>query len=778
MMQPNFVMLCFAAIFLKTCLGSLENVDQTASLACGPYLRGYGAVECNVRLDVLRQGMTEKARFDDYLTSQEPQYRIYRMSQDCPDDATNCNNYKRLQKDICPPIDDTTRIPILPPPFSSCQDLKGMNAELDGCCLIFTPDTLTQPNNPQSCKEFCDLDANCTGFSNTFGECILTNVPKNVIDANDAAAKVSGVVTPLTRENTLTNLLSIYRTWFKTDDTCDYFKEAGKPCIAGDGYLTRMARKEDFSNMAGWVGELPVGDGKSWHGVAPAAFDEQNIHVQGGLEMDARLDQSFGFPVTPASCSCSFHDYTTGIMSSTETFKDGLFETKIVETASGFANAFWMQGLNSEVNIIRIEGNQAIVSAYCFDAKETTFSHEDTVEFNDGDTVAVNLQPVFIEWLINGKVVSMMDRPPCLRDQEMNLIFSVEASKEVELPAIGTEDPETGVFGSLRVEYLRIYEALEVTAEVIAAQSEGSKQMGTSCAWDSSTMDHLDDRILYDQQENGKYKLSQRRFREEIGTYEGQHPGEIFERGQCGMTAQYKKKRMVTKDGLLFVYKYKLSECGALCIPSDGCRGFFAQYKSKGFLCSFFSHSLETRTNFFKPSIMFMVKPEYQQADECLATPGIENYKRHCHTAPKNTIENQQCSLLYPVTIDGVLYKNLGWKMENTTTEAANMKVKKGVWIPKVVSRNFQKRFKLPTKVPSAEVCAKLTDEMNKQMRELMEYFISVSDSPNIPLSPTAGCHAFTFRRVKNKFKCVAHMHTEASDRILMNEDTYIRNIQ
>jgi len=140
----------------------------------------------------------------------------------------------------------------------------------------------------------------------------------------------------------------------------------------------------------------------------------------------------------------------------------GYYEATIRSSATELVNAFWMQGDQSEVNILKVENGVATVSWHCFTDQDSQTQGSYTIpgvfDVTKDHTATFHWTRDQITVLLDGKIQMQVDLGDghCLRDTTMKPIFSVEAGET--LPSVSSMT-DGDSFGDMVVSYFRKWDS-------------------------------------------------------------------------------------------------------------------------------------------------------------------------------------------------------------------------------------------------------------------------------------------------------------------------------
>eukprot|EP00039_Didymoeca_costata_P018595 m.334121 g.334121 ORF g.334121 m.334121 type:complete len:765 (+) comp17294_c0_seq1:90-2384(+) len=734
-----------AACLLGLANASIQTVNITGSKVCGHFIEGFGEPLCHIRYKTFGalagESYEEKGSLPLYDANLDnrayKEIKRFSTPGSC-NDACLIAKYKRplCERDEFGGVIQITNV-------SKCPNDKYPGDET--CCIPATT-TLNQVGHQGDCAKFCEEDSRCQGFSNYWGNCVLFNTPKEVLMGTSAL------------DQNVRDFNAKWITMFKESDPCEFYNSAEKPCVTEDGYRNDLVASEDFTDLTGWSTLMSTAEGVNWLGSAPVAFDSSSPGVTSdGLKLPAKYDPTFNYPQPESQCGCGYSEYTSGMIASDDWHSYGFYEANIKQTASKFANAFWLQGPTTEVNIIQVNPTGAFVSAFCFDEAGTTFSFENEVTFQDGDVASVRYTENKLEWFINGAKVQSVDTPDCLKGPEMRLLFSVEGTS-----ATSSYSDESGTdpveLGAMIVTRFRKWSTLFVTSEM---SLNGEYRCDYDVTSDSTYTTHYDTVMKL---KKGVYKIDEANVASLSGVYEGPSAGPDYHQGRCGIRFFTQRFVIGTTAGPKFKYVQSIRECGDECNLINGCNGFYAQLKELNaglrFKCTFFGWYGNAKNSLtISNSLYFERKVAKPRACTTDSPDGFHG--PDCDYSVKNNNEKFECFATEPFTIDGTTYPALG---PNYVNSANDFKVTAdGKWkfaAPK--NPNFDGRQGWPLKDVTLEHCAEVTKELHRQMKASFEAFIATIPAYNgVPMDPVVGCNSFAYS-VRSK-TCVSTTHTTSS---------------
>jgi hypothetical protein len=241
--------------------------------------------------------------------------------------------------------------------------------------------------------------------------------------------------------------------------------------VAGTASLTEDDTFGSFSS-SDWDKLLPLDDGTgaTWAGSAPGAFSSSLASASGGkLQLDTMHSPAgsnkFDFPTTDADCGCSYDTYVTSMTSGKSAVGYGYYEATFSSSASQFVNAFWFQGDQSEINVLKVENGVASVSWYCFadqnNQQTDTLTLPGTFDVGVDHTATLHWTAEQFTILVDGEIKMQRATPSCLQGTQMKPIFSVEVGDN--LPS--TTGVAAGAsFGKMTVNYFRSWSTSYIVA--------------------------------------------------------------------------------------------------------------------------------------------------------------------------------------------------------------------------------------------------------------------------------------------------------------------------
>lgn len=425
------------------------NVDAPNGASSGPVLLvGYGNPKPKSRVKAAYtkvSGTTDKAQAF-YVSFTKPfqnlvnGYKQFEMGRVCKGefDAANCADQGVME---------TTEV------MEAGQTQKGTQWYMPRKAALpangVPPYADWTPSSPAECAMICDhVDADlapadapkCYGFTHKYGQCwFISKVPTDPTTPFVDFYYEGG---PNLKDWT-TYIKHGHDPAFpnpKTSLACTAYHQIGLPCTQHVvAYHTADApptTADDMTTGVSWNLALDISTNETWKGSAPGAFDTNLVaFTPAGLELGAKHDPSFLFPATDAGCGCSYDTYTTSMVAGKDDKGYGIYETTFRSTATEFVNAFWMQGDNAEINVLKVEGSVATASWHCFadqDAQTTnsvTISSSFDVAVDHTATLVYSKEEIIV--LIDGLIVLQEATPSCMKDQTMKPILSVEVGDQL-----------------------------------------------------------------------------------------------------------------------------------------------------------------------------------------------------------------------------------------------------------------------------------------------------------------------------------------------------------
>jgi len=429
-----------------------------------------------------------------------------------------------------------------------------------------------------------------------------------------------------------------FKTSMNSQDVCQATTMIGKPCVPFDGYKWGTATAIDVSAMSN--GLTWGTDDTAWLGTAPAEFKAENV---GADTIVAKHDPSASYSEADPDCGCEYGKWTTGIKSG-DLVGYGFYEAKLKTTAVEFSNVFWMQGEDSEINILKVsEANPntgkgtATVSYHCFNSEGSTETEESTefeVDYADVITAGLLYTEDKIEVIVNNVVRYSKDTPSCLKDKVMKPIFSLETGNT--LPS-----ESTTADGTMTIQYLKKWSPTVPTSnEDYLCQSvySGDSQTQKACT-DSSF--------------RGGTAASHCNH---LGPYEGLAAGRHYDKGLCGLSVLRKKQHRLKPPLAYSTTDFRVrgdpSVGAAACDETDSCVAlhYYPQRTTNGVLeegYSMLMGSGTTRTDEGTQGILFLRKTAV--SDNCVDDDVNDDFTKVCNEKTRSGSKFYRC----PVPIAG-----------------------------------------------------------------------------------------------------------------------------
>jgi len=472
------------------------------------------------------------------------------------------------------------------------------------------------PSSPLHCGMLCDLNDECGGFSWAYGRCWLAA----------SAGDTSGTATFQTRNSWHTYIKSssalrapgkvigaVEASRFPVNsasDMCDPFFTLGEPCTldAVAGSSTNLVTK--FTNdFSGFEKSLTMSNGNTWLGSAPSVFDTSLTSFTNGvgLVLDTQhqpASSGYTFPEADADCGCEYEDYVTSIAVGTASGY-GFYEATLQSTADEFVSAFWLQGPQTEINVLKVENGVATVSWFCFadaDNQQSGTTVIEGVNLNDKTTATLHYTAEQITVLINGVIKYQVATPQCMQGAQMKPIFSVEVGDF--LPSTSTVAAGAS-FGKMTVSYFRQW----TSQYLVHNDADG----GLQCVADTIAHPGVST----------------------TGLYKGPVPSGNW-RAVCG-------QRLIGQRRIATQLRTTLNMCGELCNTQPGCVAFFWAREDKG-RCRMYNDVVPTPQEDFRNTNpndhgnVWMVRSSGEAIvsilESCPTVANQDGFSRNCFRSP------------------------------------------------------------------------------------------------------------------------------------------------
>jgi hypothetical protein len=515
------------------------------------------------------------------------------------------------------------------------------------------------PSSATHCALICNLKDDCHGFSFKLGTCWVmgsTPILQTSIGWTSYVKATASTRDTITLENPsfLPNSGVATLDALTGSTQCDAYAGLKEPCTFDQVAGTTSNYESLLGDFDPYLMLSTPGAGK-WTGAAPSQFEESLVSTANGKTVLGTMYDSDpnNFAPPDADCGCEYENYKSSIISGSSSGY-GFFESAFKSDAGEFLNGFWLQGPESEINILKVENGVASVSYHCFTDQENQEASAD-ITITGVDITATTTATLFytaeqITWLVNGKIVHSIATPVCLQGMSMRPILSIEVG---DILPTTTGLASGASMGSMEIDYFRRWDTTFVadepssyppmsTVSAIPFCAINTTLFGTpgatSPAW-SPPAAYLSEIGAGANGYGGNFG----------GLYKGPVPpapaGKAW-KAECG-TRQLSQRRLGR-----VMYNMTISQCGAVCLQTGGCANFWWGQREGNacrmfmdFLPSFKRDTMVTQDlrgnvlmTLVDSGLSAPVFDSFGSAHTPFVCPTVDDetgFERNCYTAPK-----------------------------------------------------------------------------------------------------------------------------------------------